>query len=182
MIEFANSWGSRIRRSYDNVQRISDELRQQMPTLNLLKRNTLLDVRFDESTCELIAELFNRLAYDKGYGKYGRHMYTGTSKILHAAVNRCLFVMWDDCIRSEYGCDVVGEASGKEYAHYFLPEMQRLAECAISQMREKEERSRADAIESLTLCGHTLAKVLDEYNYVKFTQGDIQVRTLEVKP
>lgn len=182
VIKFANQWGSRIRYD-DNVVRIIEELKRQLPKLSLLKKNTLLDVKFDESTCELIAELFDQLEYDTGYRRYGRPIGirrpTGTSKILHAAVNPYLFVMWDDCIRDWYGCSVVGGPSGKEYADYFLPRMQELAECAVSQVMEREERSRDDAIESLTPPGHTLSKVLDEYNYVKFTLEDKEVRRLE---
>ena len=40
---------------------------------------------------------------------------------------------------------------------------------------EEESRSRDSAVQSLTICGHSLAKVLDEYNFVKFRENDDRV-------
>ena len=52
--------------------------------------------------------------------------------------------------------------------------MQRLAEYAIRQVQVKEKRSHADAISSLKSkdCTYTLAKALDEYNFMKFTRNN----------
>ena len=77
--------------------------------------------------------------------------------------------MWDEDIRGGYGC-----ADTRDYGEFLL-RMQRLAEYAIAQIMNEENRSCDDAVEWLTICGHSLAKVLDEYNFVKFTKNDDRV-------
>ena len=97
----------------------------------------------------------------------------GTSKILHAAVNPELFVMWDNKIRDGYSL----QNSGYSYAYEFLPRMQKQAREAVEQVMNKKRLSRDDAIKYLTPCGRSLAKVIDEYNYVKFTLEDPSLLT-----
>lgn len=97
--------------------------------------------------------------------KYRGYSSTAASKILHA-INPDGFVMWDTNIRKKYGRDRM-LTNGWDYAYYFLPEMQRIANSAIEQvMNEEDHSSCAEAIKSLTPCGNSLAKVIDEYNYV----------------
>ena len=80
--------------------------------------------------------------------------------------------MWDGAIRGGYGFG--GKYEGVQYVD-FLRRMQRLANYAISQIEKECGVSREYAIESLKCDGHTLAKALDEYNYVKFTLNDDSV-------
>ena len=79
-------------------------------------------------------------------------------------INPKLFLMWDASIVRGYG----GHFNFLQYAD-FLQRMQRLANFAINQ--KECIVSRKDAIESLKCEGHTLAKTLDEYNYMKFTRN-----------
>ena len=91
---------------------------------------------------------------------------TAASKILHI-IYPDLFLMWDRAIRCGYG--------GYERIHYadFLRRMQRLANLAVEQVKAHERHhSDETAVASLTGCKHTLAKTLDEYNFVKFTRND----------
>ena len=102
--------------------------------------------------------------------KYRGYSSTAASKILHA-INPDGFVMWDTKIRKQYAQKLLKRDSqlthAWEYAYYFLPEMQRIANSAIEQvMNEEDHSSCAEAIKSLTPCGNSLAKVIDEYNYV----------------
>ena len=98
---------------------------------------------------------------------------TATSKILHT-INPHGFVMWDRKIREHYAQPLlgkktpnIGEAAAREYACRFLPAMQLIAKRAIEQVMAAENHdSRDDAIKSLTPCGNSLAKVIDEYNFV----------------
>ena len=73
--------------------------------------------------------------------------------------------MWDTAIIEKYGC-------GKFILYTdFLSKMQKLAKCAIKQVKENESyRNDEAAIASLTGCKHTLAKTLDEYNFMKYTK------------
>lgn len=98
-----------------------------------------------------------------------RNESTATSKILHT-INPHGFVMWDIKIRKKYARKLLRRKSplitAYEYAFHFLPEMQEIANQAVNEVMAKEDRSRDDAIKSLTPCGNTLAKVIDEFNYV----------------
>ena len=142
-----------------------------MPTLNLLKCKTILDIEFDAivttddgrqiTVKELVAKSFNTLS---GCGPDKSYYSVAASKILHT-INPELFVMWDNPIQSKYGIS----NSGYEYTYRFLPKMQRLLERAVNQVTRREKCSRDDAIKWLTSqCKHknSLAKIIDEYNYV----------------
>ncbi len=121
---------------------------------------------------QLISTSFDEIA-DAGK----RFESVATSKMIHAAVNLELFVMWDTRIASAHR---VG-ANGDNYAH-FLTLIQGQIEEAIGQVSIAENLTREGAITSLTPCGHTLAKVIDEFNYVCFTVRDDDVRQLAGYP
>ena len=97
----------------------------------------------------------------------GRHP-TAYSKILHA-INPNLFIMWDSYIRSGYGFGGTGCA----YAYHFLPKMKTRADRAIRQVIERKGLSCEHAIQSFADCCryNSLAKVLDEHNFMKYTKN-----------
>ena len=171
LIEFANKLNSHF--PYGSVRQLLCGLKHIIPNLNRLQSKTLLDIRVDEviegtRVTQLIIESFDAIAKSN---HLRRNMSTATSKMLHAAANPELFVMWDESIRSAYR---VLDGDGYEYA-VFLMEMKHLAKDAISQAKTAEGLSHEDAIASLTPCGNTLAKVIDEFNYTKFRLKDKRV-------
>ncbi len=144
--------------------------------LRQLESQTIADVNLcDEAKVNIIGCTFDKVAKSHN-GK--RNEATGASKILHMIYPE-LFVMWDGAIRDGYGFG--GEYEGVQYED-FLRRMQRVANYAINQVEEECDVSREDAIESLKCDGHTLAKALDEYNYVKFTLNDEAVWQAEYEP
>ena len=94
--------------------------------------------------------------------------------MIHAAINPNLLVMWDNRIREGYG---ISDNGGPGYIR-FLKRIQNLAEKAVREIIDAENLTREDAIISLTSRGHTLAKAIDEFNYVRFTEKDSDVRQL----
>ena len=104
-----------------------------------------------------------------------RNETTAASKILHS-LHPGLFVMWDAAIQLGYAVS----GSGEDYAKRFLPRMQRIAVIALEQIAAAQGLTRETAVETLTRCGHTLAKVLDEYNYAKFTMKRAEVWEAEL--
>ena len=164
LVDFLNKWRTRMPSNPDNITRLLNNLRSEVPLLNTLQNKTLLDVKFDEitdngkSVSQLIAECFNGIANTQRYES------VGTSKILHVAINPKLFVIWDREIQSDYVLD----GTGRDYAHEFLPGMQEIANRAVKQVEEQEKLSRAAAIQSFTdHCekNNSLAKIIDEYNF-----------------
>ena len=168
LVNFLNAWKTRMPSDSGNVTCLLSKLRSAVPRLNTLQSKTLLDVNFDEITAngesvsQLIEECFTEIAHTKRYES------VGASKMLHAAINPELFVIWDNAIQSGYDLNGVGS----EYAHEFLPKMQRIAKQAVKEVRDNEGLSCAAAIQSFTdHCekSYSLAKIIDEYNYTKYT-------------
>ena len=165
LVRFVNQWGTMMPKNDETIRRLLNNMTIAVPQLNKLRNNTLLDVNFDETTKRMIEECFTAIAgsaVKKGGVKVT--LYVGTSKMLHAAINPHLFVMWDNMIQVRYG--LLGTAS--EYAHVFLPKMQSIAKQAVNEVMIQENLSRADAIQSFTeRCGksYSLAKIIDEYNF-----------------
>ena len=169
LLSFANSWNARMRASFLDVRCALEEI---WADLERLEGRTILDVCLDDKeTQEAISRSLKKLA--NCYSKE-RNEATAASKILHI-INPELFVMWDGAIRSAYICKLQKE----NWIWYteFVQEMQNLAKCAIEQVKANERHhSDETAIASLTGCKHSLAKALDEYNYVNFTLPLIRQR------
>ena len=165
LLNFANGWGSRMQRTADDVQRA---LREIQPDLDTLKNETILDVCLNKDRRELICRSFKVLA---GCNRKGHNEATGASKMLHI-INPKLFVMWDGAIRSGYICKLQSKLEKRDWIWYteFLQEMQRLANLAVEQLKDKNGTSCHDAIKSLKCGKRTLAKALDEYNFMKYTK------------
>ena len=169
LVHFVNQWKCMMPANYNNITHLINNMRSAVPLLNILQSKTLLDVNFDEITADgnavsqLISECFDGIAQTQRYES------VATSKMLNATINPNLFVMWDCRIRSGYH---MRTKTGPEYARVFLPKMQEFANQAVSEVMVKENLSRVDAIQSFTeRCENksSLAKIIDEYNYAKFT-------------
>ena len=179
----ARTWKTR------NMQAKSEHLlpvlEKVLPKLNKLRGKTILDVCLDEkiygeSIADVICSSFKKIANcgppSKRNGRPNNEV-TAASKIFHI-INPELFVMWDEAIRGGYGCS---KGEGDQYVD-FLRRMQRLANYAICQIENECGVSRGEVIARLKCDGHTIAKALDEYNYVKFTLNDDAVWQAEYQP
>ena len=85
-----------------------NNLKSTVPLLNTLRSATLLDVHFDENRRRMLKDCFNAIA------KFGikkgdvSNEAVATSKLLHAAINPNLFVMWDGKIHQPISCRNTG--------------------------------------------------------------------------
>ena len=167
---FVNSWGTRMQAT---TSELHSTLEANWEKLQELESKTILTVNLcDDKMKDLIGSCFERVA--KSNAKK-RNEATGASKTLHM-IHPDLFLMWDASIVRGYG----GHFKPLLYTD-FLRRMQRLANYAIGQMVKECCVSRECAIESLKCEEHTLAKTLDEYNYVKFTMNDDAVWQAEYR-
>jgi len=119
-----------------NLANLVEGMEACAPLFEELKDKTFQNTDFDEAK-ETIENIYSTLSAVKGVE------YTGASKVMHL-LNRNLFVMWDANIRDAYGFG----NSGKDYVN-FLKEMQA------------EFKSIPWDVP-----GKTLAKAIDEFNYV----------------
>ena len=163
--------GSTIRVA--TMELLLNNLKTKVPLLNRLRSATLLDVDFDENRRRMIADCFNAVAmFGIRKGNISNEA-VATSKLLHVAINPNLFVMWDREIQPVYVLQKKEINTGFGYAEVFLQRIQRIAKQAVNEVMAEENLSRADAIRSFTdHCEkkNSLAKIIDEYNYTKYTK------------
>jgi len=114
------------------------------PIFNKIKDKRLETVNFDEIKSE-IKELYNILSSIKGV------KYTGASKLMHLK-NPNLFIMWDCYIKKHYG---FRKGTAEDYVN-FLKKMQQI----FTNIKWNHSNK-------------TLAKAIDEYNYVKITLPEL---------
>jgi hypothetical protein len=172
LILFLDQWFSHYESSPEQCRRLLKAIQEVLPTGRRLLDEQLLTVELmGQETRKDIAYMFNTIATCGP-----RVEKTATSKILHS-LHPELFVMWDSAIQSGYA--VAG--TGEDYAERFLPRVQKIAVRAVEQCAGAHGVSARKAIEILTQCGHTLAKVLDEYNYAKFTLKRDEVWEAELR-
>lgn len=152
IIEFLKAW--RIR----NTGRIvPSKLREKLQRLSMyfqvFRNKHLITINFDEGVVlkgrsikisEVVKEIFGKLL-GNGIGP------TSTAKIMHG-VNPEVFMMWDGSIREGYGY------AGNEVGYLrFLKEAREILLRMASHLREADRSA---------------TKLLDEYNYMKFTQEE----------
>jgi len=131
-----------------------------------LKNKTIMEIDFTSSQVKNdIAVIFDKVAR---CSRDGRFESTDASKILHAIIPK-FFVMWDNKIREAL---VSGDKSGRCYAFKFLPKMQALIQKIIdSYINEKgADRDFASKQISSMADNYTLAKLIDEFNYIRYTK------------
>ena len=106
---------------------------------------------------DVIKEIYKRLSEVKGIGS------TSASKIMHGVIPE-LFMMWDENIRSGYGY-----ASNEVGYLRFMREMQRILRGVIETYGGSPEELCHEACPDAK---KTLTKLLDEFNYMKFTRKE----------
>ncbi len=109
------------------------------PVFNKFKDKSIENINLDYYKND-IKIIFDLLSHIKGI------QYTGSSKLMHLTCPK-FFIMWDVYIRKAYGFK---KGNSEDYFN-FLKKMQN----EFKEMNKKEEKP--------------LAKLIDEYNYVKFT-------------
>jgi len=112
---------------------------------------------------ELLLNIYSRFA---GIGEHFSHV--AASKVLHFLLPE-LVVMWDNTIALNYGTIM----TNRIYVSRFIPQMKRLANQAIYTYQAEKGCSREEAVSALKgfRPPKTIAKLLDEYNYMKYTRG-----------
>ena len=106
---------------------------------NKFRDKSIETINFDDYKKEII-NLFDSLSKIKGI------QFTGASKLMHLTIPN-VFVMWDGYIRKAWGFK---KGNSEDYFN-FLKKMQQ-------EFKDVQKRN-----------GRTLAKCIDEYNYVRIT-------------
>ncbi|RLB02545.1 MAG: hypothetical protein DRG83_08380 [Deltaproteobacteria bacterium] len=160
---FIHSWDPNFQGDLAKFLEIYKDI---FPLLKDFKNTTLIEVDLSDEIKNCISVIFDRIAMCP---RTKRYESTDASKILHAIIPD-LFVMWDGKIRKA----VIGdeECNGRCYAFEFLPKMQELArEYLDSFIKEKGGDYKSAAFQISRMAdNYSLSKLIDEYNYVRYTK------------
>jgi len=168
LVKFLQTWGGMRIPKKERVDRIAKDLVKAFiavaPIFRQLHACRLETLELTDNLKSEIEDTYRALRMP-GLGP------TGVSKVLHV-LNPALFVMWDAEIRQHYKkCGVITSDKPAEYVK-FLDHMYGLAQDVI------EDASRLGVDDPACFLSHklnihpslTLAKFIDEYNYMRFTR------------
>ena len=164
LLKFIRAWNPFFVGKPETFQRLYSEI---SPHIQLLKNESLDNVNLeDERVKKSIIHIFDKTTKNLGE----KRQSTDASKILHTLLPK-LIVMWDRKIR-EGILKNVNKDFGAVYVSDFLPKMQKEAKEAVASYMEKKNLSSVDARREIeqSCGGLTLAKLLDQHNYVIFTK------------
>jgi hypothetical protein len=158
---FVLSWDSNFQ---GDLAKFLETYKDIFPILKKFEDTTIIKVDLNEQVKNDISMIFDKIA---DCPRKKRFESTDASKILHTIIPE-LFVMWDDKIRKEI---VKGEYKGRCYAFEFLPKMQGSAiEYLDDYIKENGGNYESAALQiSKRADNYTLSKLIDEYNYVRYT-------------
>lgn len=171
LFRFIISWDPHFGQERNRIAEFRHAYQNIYSLLRKLERETIYNITFEEivgkstliTHSQAIFLIFEEIAHC-----FKRYESTNTSKIIHT-LNPHLFVMWDDAIRYHIlGIELTKRASGHDYAYRFMPLMQRTVKKIIRSYMEKHRCNQEEAVKRISECGNnrTLAKLIDEYNWV----------------
>jgi hypothetical protein len=172
---FLNKWRSRFPNNEKAASAILAALERVGPFIKATKALAIDSVDFNKyididgnhfSVFEAIVMIFNKIANCHG------NRTTAGAKIL-GIINPALFVMWDDTIAMRYSSGAQDIFNGIGYAS-FLKKMQNAAHVCQSDFKSRfgYDNIALFLSEKLEVMPPlTLAKFLDEYNWISISQG-----------
>lgn len=171
VILFLNRWKCHLPKDRRLAERLKDIYRQSLPFLDALNGEAIQDFNFDQKRKVEGKEYRNSETMLKVFQNFcstGYHFRdVAASKVLHM-INPHLFVMWDTNICKAYGV----KKSPSGYVFEFIPLMKKKANEAVDSYMEDKKCGREKAVKALNEFRplKTLAKLLDEHNYIKYTR------------
>lgn len=175
VIGFLNSWHCRLPVSDKLAERIKEAYKKSTPFLNALESETLEDINLEEKKNIDGNEYTNQEIMRKVFTIFCSigHNFRGVaaSKVL-SLINPNLFVIWDTSIADAYGLRGSSDpyVRDQQYVSTFIPRMKEMANCVINSYIGEKKCSRKEAIEAINNFRkyRPLAKLLDEYNWMKY--------------
>lgn len=142
-------------------------LRQALKFLDIVEVDFQAQILPGKTVGEIAKEVFATVMSARG-----RQDATGASKILHM-LNPDFFIMWDEAIRRGYAV----EATPNDYAFRFLPLMQMKLRKVVGSYISDNQTPPSLAVSNLrSLRAHrSLPKMIDEFNYEKFTARRLEL-------
>jgi len=179
---FLKKWRTRTKVSPAKIGKHIKNKRQELKALENLDimsvdlDNTKIKIgRQTRSLKDVIVDLF--VTFLDISEQTGRRDYTAASKILHVLLPK-FFIMWDNCIRCAYGCKIQNiKDAGEKYFRFMKRVQKEGMEAVESYCKERGCKRKDIAIRrienELYQNGfYSFARLLDIYNFQKYTIGD----------
>lgn len=168
IVWFLNHWG--IMRKHFDVNQISKCITESKNNLDVFKKRRIETSKL-LSLKDNIQDIFQKFQESTGSP-------VAASKVLHVLAPH-FFVIWDNAIRAGYGCGIKYDKAivRNETYYVFLARTQKELQIAIQSYADSHSiKNFVEASDALikVLCANrrkTLAKIIDEYNFMKFTRG-----------
>jgi hypothetical protein len=169
VVQFLRDW--RARSHYQShPEALLDVLRRVWPGLQALRTSSLLsaDLTVSSDVASTVSAVFDCVA-----GSAPVSQPVASSKLLHA-LHPELFVMWDSAVMAFLNrqCRLRGALRREGGYLLFLRMMQDIALRAVGECAEAYGVDSEAALARLCPCGHSLAKVIDEYNIIRLRRAD----------
>lgn len=164
LFKFIKSWDRFFQGDVKKFQRIYAEIHPVLVEMWDLK---IEEVGLEDKEFTVkIRDVFHKVAKCTLIDRYES---TDASKILHTVIPD-FFVMWDDKIKDGL---VQGRSMGATYAFFFLKIAQDAINEAIQTCMDEKGLERSDAIQHIRdACdGKSLAKLVDQYHFLKYTKN-----------
>ena len=170
LFEFIVSWDPHFGQERDRVIQFKQAYKRVFSLFKQLEGEKIYKISYEKKIKhpqgdlirlqEAISIIFNTIV-----SCFRRDESTDTSKIIHT-INPELFVMWDRSIRRHLLKKE--EGTGEDYAYKFIPMMHEEIHEAIESFVEENHCEYEEAVKEISSLADnkTLAKLLDEYNYV----------------
>jgi len=160
------------------AERIKEAYRKSIPFLRVLENETLENLDFEKKTDIDGKEYVNEEILQKVFADFCQVGYkfkgVAASKVL-SLINPHLFVMWDTRICKAYGIrdPSTPYVRDEQYASPFMPLMKQKANQVITSYMKDKKCSREEAINTINHFRQwrPLAKLLDEYNWMRYYKG-----------
>lgn len=168
IVWFLNHWG--IMRMHFDVDKISKCITESKNGLDVFKKCRIEIVDLMPLN-DNIQDTFQKFQESTGSP-------VAASKVLHVLAPH-FFVMWDNAISAGYGCGIIYNtaiAMNEKYYNFLVRIQSELREAIQSYADSHSIKNFVDASNALIRELHadgrkTLAKIIDEYNFMKFTRG-----------
>jgi len=185
--KFLKKWRIRTKVSPAKIGKNIKNKRQELKALENLDimsvdlDNTIKIGRQTRSLKDVIVDLF--VTFSDISEQTERRDYTAASKILHVLLPK-FFIMWDNCIRCAYGCKIKVKKgkidikdAGEKYFRFMKRVQKEGMEAVESYCKERRCKRKNIAIRrienELYQNGfYSFARLLDIYNFQKYTRGD----------
>ena len=164
---FVHSWDPHYEGDIIQFYELYPEI---FPVIKKYSDESIFTIIFTSTINKDINEIFDKLCYITRKNRFGKKKpeFTDTSKLLHGILPN-LFVMWDNNIRRAL---TNNERNGECYSFRFLPDMQKMAKDILDTYIDDKGGDYTSSSKNISSLAdeYPISKLLDEYNYLRYTK------------